>query len=91
MRTKAIITIFSVFAGVTIAQAQTQVRGRVTNKDQKAVSDITVRIGNKKTITNHDGHFEIFVPQSGDFSLFLDGISYKENNLRLVNLVKSLN
>jgi iron complex outermembrane receptor protein len=77
MKTKAIIAIFSVFAGVTLAHAQTQVKGRVTNKEQKAIADITVRVGNKKTITNQDGQFEIFVPQAGDFTLFLDGVGYK--------------
>lgn len=80
MRTKTLIAIFSAFAGVTIAHAQTNVKGRVVSKDQKAVADITISIGNKKSTTNEDGRFEIFYPKPGNFTISLEGVGYKKQH-----------
>lgn len=80
MRTKTLIAIFSAFAGVTIAHAQTNVKGRVVSKDQKAVADITISIGNKKSTTNEDGRFEIYYPKPGNFTISLEGVGYKKQH-----------
>lgn len=80
MRTKTLIAIFSAFAGVTIAHAQTNVKGRVVSKDQTAVADITISIGNKKSTTNEDGRFEIYYPKPGNFTISLEGVGYKKQH-----------
>lgn len=77
MRTKSIIVTLATIAGMHVAQAQTHVKGKVTDQEQRAIADITVTIGNKKTVTNHKGQFEIYIPSPGDFTIQLHGLGYK--------------
>uniref|UniRef100_UPI0012E0703B carboxypeptidase-like regulatory domain-containing protein n=1 Tax=Sphingobacterium sp. T2 TaxID=1590596 RepID=UPI0012E0703B len=78
MRTKSIIVTLATIAGMHVAQAQTHVKGKVTDQEQRAIADITVtKSETKNGKPNHKGQFEIYIPSPGDFTIQLHGLGYK--------------
>lgn len=78
MQFKHLITIGTLLAGTSLVQAQTHVKGKVVDKDNNAISEITVRFGNHAVKTDAEGRFEIFVGKPGRFNLQFVGLGYKE-------------
>lgn len=74
---KHLLLFFIALIGCANLYAQTTVRGRIIDSQRNPIADITIRSDRNVVKSNQHGHFELFVAETGKFSLKVSGIGYR--------------
>jgi len=68
---------------ISVAQAQTTVKGKVTNQEGTELANITIKAHGLATKTDLSGNFELYIPQAGELSLDISAMGYLEQHIRI--------
>ncbi len=65
----------------TAANAQTTIKGQVSSNNNESISGLTVKVKDKVTMTDNGGHFELYVPFPGSFTVEVTGVGYQRETI----------
>lgn len=65
----------------TAANAQTTIKGQVSSNNNESLSGLTVKVKDKVTMTDNGGHFELYVPFPGSFTVEVTGVGYQRETI----------
>lgn len=65
----------------TAANAQTTIKGQVSSNNNESISGLTVKVKDKVTMTDSGGHFELYVPFPGSFTVEVTGVGYQRETI----------
>ncbi|HLS38540.1 MAG TPA: TonB-dependent siderophore receptor [Sphingobacterium bovisgrunnientis] len=83
MKTKIYYALLSVMSIGSVAHAQTTVKGKLVDHQGNGISNVNISVANAKTTSNSTGHFQLYVPQNGHFTLTVSGVGYRNDSLRV--------
>jgi iron complex outermembrane receptor protein len=83
MKTKIYYALLSVMSIGAVAHAQTTVKGKLVDHQGNGISNVNISVANAKTTSNSRGHFQLYVPQTGHFTLTVSGVGYRNDSLRV--------
>lgn len=83
MKTKIYYAFLSVMSIGAVAHAQTTVKGKLVDHQGNGISNVNISVANAKTTSNSTGHFQLYVPQTGHFTLTVSGVGYRNDILRV--------
>lgn len=83
MKTKIYYAFLSVMSIGAVAHAQTTVKGKLVDHQGNGISNVNISVANAKTTSNSTGHFQLYVPQTGHFTLTVSGVGYRNDSLRV--------
>jgi len=83
MKTKIYYALLSVMSIGAVAHAQTTVKGKLVDHQGNGISNVNISVANGKTTSNSTGHFQLYVPQTGHFTLTVSGVGYRNDSLRV--------
>ena len=81
MNKRFLLTLFGAMLAAASLQAQTTVKGRVLDGDNRPVDDITVRIGRHIVKTDQNGRFGIYINRPGDLTIRISAVGYSRKEL----------
>lgn len=96
MKTSYLFALLGATTIYTAANAQTTVKGKVSSNNNESISGLNIKVKDKVTMSDENGHFELYVPYSGTFNLEVTGVGYvkesvfvnpKETNTNLGTIV----
>lgn len=65
----------------TATNAQTTIKGQVSSNNNESISGLTVKVKDKVTMTDKGGHFELYVPFPGSFTVEVTGVGYQRETI----------
>lgn len=83
MKTKIYFALLIVMSIGAVAHAQTTVKGKLVDHQGNGISNVNISVANARTTSNSTGHFQLYVPQNGHFTLTVSGVGYRNDSLRV--------